>query len=209
MTPQAIAQLKAKIDSQLQALSAEERQANWCIPPETGQVLAWALKTIQAATVLELGTSVGYSGLWIVQALLAQTQHPPMLHTLDVHALRQQQAMAQFTAAGVANYVTCHTGEARNVLPSVLGMFNSPQSKTPHAPVLDAVFLDAHKPDYAWYFEQCALVLRPGGLVLADNTTSHGHKMAGFFEAVAQTGWPHVNLPHVGTGLWIVTKPHH
>jgi predicted O-methyltransferase YrrM len=181
------------IHQQLQcAFPSDERHANWCIPPEAGQFLAWLAYTHQAKTVLELGTSIGYSGLWLLSGMMPDGH----LHTLDVSEARQQQAMAHFTAAGVSMQVTLHTGEARDVLPKL------------DLPPLDMVFIDAHKADYGWYVTQVTPWLRPGGLIVADNTTSHAAKMVNFFEVVRTLGWPYVPLATLGSGLWVVTKPY-
>jgi predicted O-methyltransferase YrrM len=179
-----------------QAFSTEQRRLNWCIPPETGQFLAWLVTTQQAKTVLELGTSIGYSGLWLLRGMCQPNGlvngH---LHTLDVSEQRQQQAMANFTAAHVNPHVTLHTGEARDLLPTLA------------LPSLDMVFMDAHKADYGWYVTQVTKHLRPGGVIVADNTTSHAGKLSAFFDTIQQLGWPHADLATLGAGLWVVTKP--
>jgi predicted O-methyltransferase YrrM len=172
-------------------LSAESLKANWCVPPETGHFLAWLATTLQAKTVLEVGTSIGYSGLWWLSALV----HQPAghLHTLDVDPTRQQQAFAHFQAAGVADRVTCHTGEALTVL------------ETLTLPPVDIVFLDARKGDYDRYFAHARRLLRPGGVVVADNTTSHAQAMTAFFDSVKASGCPYTCLDTLGSGLWLVT----
>jgi predicted O-methyltransferase YrrM len=183
--------ISTAIQQELAGFHTPYRDANWCVPPETGQFLAWLAYTMAARQVLEIGTSIGYSGLWLLGAMGAAGH----LHTLDVSPERQQQAMASFQAAGVAPQVTLYTGEAREQLPMLT------------LTGLDMVFIDAHKADYGWYLAQISPRLRPGGVVVADNTTSHGKAMGTFFEAVQQSGWPCVTLPRLGSGLWIITKP--
>jgi caffeoyl-CoA O-methyltransferase len=192
----------------LNTFSEENLAANWCITPATGQWLAWLCYTLQADTILEIGTSIGYSGLWMLSAL---SQRPKgHLHTLDVNPERQQQALANFTTAGMAQRVTLHTGEAKTVLPAILPLINATTGLSHELDLtgLDLIFLDAHKADYGWYVEQVAPWLKPGGVIVADNTTSHGHAMDSFFTTIKTLGWPCAELATLGSGLWMATKPH-
>ena len=179
------------IQQQLAGFDAAHLTSNWCVPQETGQFLAWLANTLQARQVLEIGTSIGYSGLWLLGGM-GPDGH---LHTLDVSPERQQQAMARFNSAKAGAQVSLYTGEARELLPGLT------------LPLLDMVFIDAHKADYGWYLTLVAPWLRPGGVVVADNTTSHGHAMGSFFDTVRQWGWPHAPMAGLGSGLWVVTKP--
>jgi len=127
------------------------------ISPDEGQLLHVLLRVVAARQVLELGALGGYSGIWLARAL------PPggRLTTIEKdprHAALARQAYAE---AGLADRVRLIEGTALDVLPTL-------------PPGFDAAFIDADKEPMAQYFEWCVRLLRPGGLLLADNAFFHG-----------------------------------
>jgi predicted O-methyltransferase YrrM len=127
------------------------------ISPDEGQLLHVLLRAVAARQVLELGALGGYSGIWLARAL------PPSgrLTTIEKdprHATLARQAYAE---AGLADRVRLIEGTALDVLPTLAAGF-------------DAAFIDADKEPMAQYFEWCVRLLRPGGLLLADNAFFHG-----------------------------------
>lgn len=176
----------------LSALSAQPQrlQAHWCVSPETGQWLAWLTRLIGARRVLEVGTSIGYSGLWFLQALCETDGH---LTSIDASMERQAMAAEHFARAGQTHRVTLLCDDAQVAL-ARLGQAA--------AQTFDLVFLDARKDQYLSYLDVGVTpLLRPGGLLIADNTESHRQQMAPFLSALQQRPqWQVVSLP-VGSGL--------
>ena len=123
------------------------------VSPEVGRILQVLLLSIGAVRVLEIGTLGGYSAIWMARAL------PPggTLLTLEKEEERAATAREFVARAGLGDVVEVRVGVAGEVLAELDGPF-------------DAVFIDADKESYPLYLEHARRLLRPGGLVLADNT---------------------------------------
>ena len=124
------------------------------LPPATARTVQLLLRAAGARQVVEVGTLAGYSATWIGRAL------PPdgRLTTLEIDPERAAFARQSLEAAGLAARVEVKVGDAVETLAAM-----GPDG------ALDAVFLDADKERYAAYLEEAARLLRPGGLLLADN----------------------------------------
>ena len=135
-----------------------------------GKLLGVLLRMVGARRVVEVGTLAGYSAIRMARAL----PEGGVLHTVELDPRHAQVAQDNFVAAGVADRITLHLGSGREVLPrlSPLGPF-------------DAVFLDADKEGYPDYVAWAAANLRPGGLLLADNSYFFGQLMADHPSAAA------------------------
>ena len=126
------------------------------VPVQDGRLLRLLAETIQARTVVEIGTSNGVSALWLSMAL-QKTGGKLITHEID----RQRAALARknFATAGVAHIVTVVEGDAHETITRLEG------------PV-DMVFIDAEKEGYLDYLKKVLPLVRPGGLVLAHNMTA-------------------------------------
>lgn len=129
------------------------------LPPATARAVQVLLRAVGAKRVLEVGALAGYSAIWIARAL------PPegRLITLEIDPKHAALARQSLEAAGVADRVEVRIGDAATAM-TALGPPGS----------FDAVFLDADKERYAQYAEEAARLLRPGGLLLADNALWKG-----------------------------------
>jgi predicted O-methyltransferase YrrM len=126
------------------------------IPPETGRFLALLAAGAPQGDYLEIGTSAGYSTLWIAIAceMLGRS-----LTTFEVLPEKAQLARATFRAAGLAGLVKLVQGDARQFLPQY--------------PNIAFCFLDAEKEVYADCYEAVVPNLVPGGWLVADNAINH------------------------------------
>jgi predicted O-methyltransferase YrrM len=132
-----------------------DKGGTWAsVPVSDGKWLRILAEGCQAKTVVEVGTSTGYSGLFFSLAL-AGTGGRLITHELDEG--RASMARANFAKAGVDRLVTLVMGNAQETTRKVTG------------PV-DLVFLDADKEGYVHYCDVLLPKLRPGGLMLAHNT---------------------------------------
>lgn len=123
------------------------------VGPETGRLLNILIKGARARHILELGTSYGYSTVWLAEAARATGGR---VATLDVAPYKQEQARSMLGRAGLAQVVEFHSGDALELLKSLEGPF-------------DFVLLDLWKELYVPCFELFAPHLARGALVVADN----------------------------------------
>lgn len=126
-------------------------------PPE-GQLLYLLAKIGGSRRLLEIGTATGYSTLWLARALPPEGGH---IVTVERDAGRAARARANFDEAGYGERIEVREGDAFAVLPTLEGSF-------------DFIFVDIlrnfGRPDDApRLYESCLSLLRPGGLLIADN----------------------------------------
>jgi caffeoyl-CoA O-methyltransferase len=152
-----ISALFAPEDQLLASLREEADRTG--LPPiavsaDEGRLLQVLLTSIQARRVLEVGTLGGYSAIWMARALPADGE----LVTIEIEPRHAEFARRYVERAGLHDRVEIRVGRALDVLPSLDGE------------QFDAVFLDADKEPMPNYFEWAIRLLRPGGLLIADNT---------------------------------------
>lgn len=152
----------------LENMSEDENWAMWNITPEEGKLLYILASTADAKNVVEVGTSVGYSAIWFCLALRT-TGGKITTHEIDPY--RIDIAGKNFERAGVSNLVTIVKGDAHK---------NVTRLKEP----IDILYIDADKSGYFDYFKKLLPLVRPGGLILAHNTTDQASKMQDFLKAV-------------------------
>ena len=136
------------------------------ITPDVGQFLLTLALAVGARQIVEVGTSSGYSTLWLA---LAAQRTGGRVTTFEIDPAKVALAARTFAEAGVADVVDLRAEDAA----ASLGAF---------AGAADLVFIDAEKRDYEAYLELAVAALRPGGLLIADSLTSHASDLAGFRE---------------------------
>jgi predicted O-methyltransferase YrrM len=151
-----LAALFAPEDATLLALREEADRSGLppiSISPDEGRLLQVLLRAVGARRVLEVGTLGGYSAIWIARAL------PPdgSILSLEIEPSHAEFARRHLARAGVADRVEVRIGRALDLLPALDGER------------FDAVFLDADKEPLPTYFDWALRLLRPGGLLIADN----------------------------------------
>ena len=161
------------------------------VEPETAELLGVLLRAARARRVLEIGTSNGYSTIWLADA--AEAVGGSVL-SLEVEPERTALARANLDEAGVGGFVELQTADAGEALASF-------EDKA-----WDLVFLDAERPAYVGYWPQLTRILRPCGLLVVDNTLSHAGQLVEFSELVY--GDPRVTstLVTVGAGVLLAVK---
>lgn len=128
-----------------------------------GAILAFLARSIQAKAILEIGTFVGYSTLWLAQGLSSSEGH---ITTCEVDPRWRPIALNAFEQAGVANQITLKTQKALLSLEEFLLLETPPQ--------FDFIFVDADKSNYPIYYEHCLRLLSPQGMLVMDNVWWHG-----------------------------------
>jgi predicted O-methyltransferase YrrM len=144
------------IDQQDRLNGTQRLQRLRQIPPETGRFLALMLAGSPEGEVVEIGTSAGYSALWLVLACEASQRK---LTTFEVLPEKIALARETFKMAEVENRVTLIQGDARHYL--------SKMEK------IAFCFLDAEKEVYQECYEMVIPKLVKGGLLIADNAINH------------------------------------
>ena len=142
----------------------------WNIPRVTGILLNTFIKMMNAKSVLEIGTSNGYSGLWLSKAL---KETGGKLTTIEFYEKRQSIAIENFKKCGVIDIIRPIQGSACDVIRN----FDENEK-------FDFVFIDASKREYVDYFNLIKPHLTPKAMLVADNIISHAEKVQTFIDAV-------------------------
>ena len=142
----------------------------WNVPRKTGVLMNSFIKMMNIQNALEIGTSNGYSGIWLAKAL---KQTGGKLTTIEFYEKRQSIAKENFKICGVDDVVRPIQGSACEVLAS----FDENEK-------FDFVFIDACKREYVKYFEIIKPHLTSKALIVADNIISHAEKVQDFIDAV-------------------------
>ena len=136
-----------------------EKRLN-CISKNIGIFYNIMLKSIRAKNILEIGMSVGYSGLWFADAIMSNTQDGQII-TIDREQFKIDSATRNFDEAGVSSLIKIREGEARKILDEIKEEFGENY--------FDFIFIDADKESYIEYFDLCLPLVRKGGIIGADN----------------------------------------
>jgi len=141
----------------------------WNIDSKTGQFLNLLIKHFKCKNVLEIGTSNGYSGIWMAEALAKTKGH---LYTIESHKKeRFGLATDNFKKAKLSKYITQILGHAPEVIP-----------KTPKT--FDLIFLDATKYEYPDYLKTIIPRTKKGAIIIADNVISHKKELQPFLKNI-------------------------
>jgi predicted O-methyltransferase YrrM len=173
------------------ASTAERTRRMLNITRDTGEFLAVLVRATLARRVLEIGTSNGYSTLWLANAARAIGGS---VTTVELADYKIGLAAANFARAGLARYISIVHDDAGRVLErSADGSF-------------DLVFLDSERPEYPGWWPNLRRVLRPGGLLVVDNATSHPEQMAPFVALVSADAEFSTSLVPVGNGEFLAVR---
>ena len=140
---------------------------------------------------MEIGTSNGYSGIWICLAL---RKTGGKLVTHDIDEGRASKARENFKRAGVDSIVTLVEGDAHKEVSKIKGP-------------IDILFMDADKEGYLDYLKKLTPLVRPGGLIIAHNTRSHAGGMEPYLKAITTNGdFETLFLLNQGAGVGVTMK---
>ena len=155
------------------------------LEPETAAIVSILARSSRARRLLEIGTSNGYSTIW-----LASSVGPEGGHVVSIDRSRDKHRMAHdnLLEAGLLQYVDLRLGDATEVIKTLPGPF-------------DFVFFDADRTSAPGQLALLLPKLAPQALVLADNALSHPDEIAGYLTMVKSLEqFQHVLIP-VGKGL--------
>lgn len=148
--------------ARLRAETLQQPMSMMLSAPEQGQFLALLAQLIGARKCLEIGVYTGYSTLWVALAL----PHDGSVLACDVSEKWTAIARRYWEEAGVAERIDLQLAPALEMLDRLLA--------ADQAGSFDFAFIDADKENYPYYYERTLQLLRPGGLMVIDNTLWSG-----------------------------------
>ena len=193
--------MKAKLKAYLETVYSEsrahdetqtERAACWRnLHPDSAALIALLVRTKQARKVLEVGTSNGYSTLWLADAV---RDTGGSLCTLEIDKARKKAARQNLREAKLDDYVrmeVCDAGEFLRDYPKYF----------------DVVLLDADRSQYTAYWPHLQRILtKPGSLLVVDNVLSHADEVQAFIALVeADKNFSSMVLD-IGAGLLLASS---
>lgn len=147
--------------------SKEESIKAWHIPKSTGQFLFFLVNLLQPKNILELGTSIGYSSLWMGAAAEQYCGH---IDTLEYFEEKIKVAEEYSEKAGLQNVISIHREK-------IIDFLNESEV------AYDFVFMDADKGNYKNYFDILKQKASKNCLIVVDNAGNFQHRMTEFIEA--------------------------
>jgi predicted O-methyltransferase YrrM len=158
------ASLHPPVDALIDAVEREGRSAGLpLVQPASARLLRGLTLATGARRVLEIGTAIGYSALWMAGALPSDG----MLITIEANPERADTARRNIERAGLTARVSVVVGDATRYLHKVAGPF-------------DLVFQDSDKQKYEAMLDRLVELLRPGGVLVSDNVLWGGEVVEGF-----------------------------
>lgn len=161
------------------------------IDPEVGEFLWIFSKSLKVKDVLEIGTSNGYSTLWLGDAA---RDNLGKVTTVEHDEQLAKMALSNIAQAGLSEVIDlrcCDGGTLLSELP---------------AECVDLLFLDADRPDYARWWPHPMRVLRSGGVLIADNMTSHPDELEVLYSQIQDSGRFSTAIIPVGKGELVALK---
>jgi len=161
------------------------------LEPDSARLLALLVRAAGVRALLELGTSNGYSTVWLADALRTTGGR---LTTVDIDGGRSADAALNLERAGLRDVVELRVQDAAEAL------------RESRDGEWDMIFLDAERPAYPGYWPELRRALRPGGLLAVDNVLSHADQVAEFRALVAAAAGVSEALAPTGAGVLLVVK---
>ena len=180
-----------KIDQVLKELEATQQQF-WNISPEAGKFLYDLVKKCKSLQILEIGSSNGYSTLWLAKAVLENKQR--CIITIEQDIQRAALAHQNFEKTGVQRFIDLKIGDAKQILMHLDQEF-------------DFIFIDARKSEYLEYLKLIEKNIKKWGIVVADNILyPYPQKVRNYVEYMRTSGVFTSRLENVGSGMEVSIK---
>lgn len=139
---------------------------SWNVPASTAKILYMLCLATKSKRILELGTSCGYSTIWLGQAAKILGGH---VNTIEYFKPKCNVAKQHFIEANVQKLITLHESPIIDVLPTLNQEF-------------DLIFMDADRGNYDKYFPYLYKLLKVGGLIVVDNAGNYKDRMVRFLK---------------------------
>ncbi|TCM66633.1 putative O-methyltransferase YrrM [Acinetobacter calcoaceticus] len=160
------------------------------IEPDSAQYIAMLIRIQQSKKILEIGTSTGYSTLWMANA--AQVTGGSVT-TVEIDASRTEQAKNYAKAFELDHLIDFWVGDAKDFIAD-------------HPQQYDLILLDAERHAYLSYWAQLPQLLNPkGGVLIVDNVISHAAEVKSFIDEVKKDQRFMTTTLALGAGLFVIT----
>ena len=161
------------------------------VEPETAELLGLLVRAKRARNVLEIGTSNGYSTIWLGDAVEATGGS---VVSLEIDAARTAIAAGHLESVGLRTSVDLRTEDAATALAAFADA------------AFDLIFLDAERDAYAGYWPDLVRTLAPAGLIAVDNVISHAHDLVAFRATVDGDDRVTPAVVPVGAGVLLTVR---
>jgi len=171
------------------SIESERSKKYLNITKDTGEFLSVLVKSTASQKILEVGTSNGYSTIWLASSL----PENGVVTTIECSLKKFNEAKINFEKANLANKIQQIHGEAKTSLTKLIGQF-------------DIIFLDADRSSYMSMIVEIEKLLKPGGLIVTDNAISHENELFEFMEYFKSKAGYSCCLVPVGKGEFLAYK---
>jgi predicted O-methyltransferase YrrM len=162
----------------------------WQIPRKSAEIIKGFALSNKSKTILELGTSAGYSGIWLASVA---KKFNGKLYTIELAKPKIKLAKNYFKKAKLDKYIV-------QLNDSVFNVLNTWNKK------IDFVFLDADKTNYLKYIKKFEPFLKKGSIIIADNAVDYGNLMKDYLKYVQTSSKYYSFLLNVDNGLMVSIK---
>lgn len=201
--------MQNKFDEKVEKVLASCRAINdadsdnkyWIISDCAGRFINKKAREIGAKYVLEIGTSIGYSTMFLAEAVRENTENAAVkgrVYAMESHAMRALMAHNNFEKSGLNDFITLIERCAPDHIP-----FKDPQTNLPLTSKIDLLFLDCIKKYYLPCLEKALPLLHEGSLIVADNVISHADAMQDFLGFMKKDPRFNSEILDIGTGLLV------
>lgn len=164
----------------------------WSIPKTTGEFLYQLILKLGCITALELGTSIGYSTLWIAAGLDEQAENAQII-TLEKNP--EKSTIAQNTLGDHFPFIHFHSGIIGNYLPMIT-----------RGTTFDLIFMDADRGNYQGYWNYLKLFLHKKSIVVIDNALRNQKSVTDFQDFIRTDSTLTSYLHPLDNGLFIIAR---
>jgi len=169
-------------------------ERSWSVPRSTGKFLHDFVEKEKPKVILELGTSIGYSTVWIASAASEYGGH---VYSIEKELHKCAIANENIREAELERYVTITHGSITEVLQDVPALVGDQK--------IDFIFMDADRGHYHKYFEQLEPFLSESAVIIADNAVNMQVRMRLFLEMLAKKNWAY-QIIEMDNGLLFAQK---
>jgi predicted O-methyltransferase YrrM len=166
------------------------------IPRSTGKLLKDLVIELNPKTILEIGSSVGYSTLWMAAGALEISGFGKVYST-EINPSRSALAKEHFKMASTESIITLFESDAKNILQDWDKISPDP---------IDLVFLDAFKKDYPEYLDLIYPILKDQGIIIIDNIITHANLLEDFFKKIGANNQISTQRIDRDNGLMLIKK---
>lgn len=159
------------------------------IAKTSGQFLGILIEMTNARRILEIGTSNGYSTLWIANSLKKVNGN---VTTIEFMESKVELAEKNFNMSGLAEFINLVHGDAGEFIANC------------ESSSFDMIFLDSDRKEYVSWWNNLKRVIAPGGIIVMDNAVSHVSELTDFIKLVEETDECKSWLFPIDSGLYII-----